>query len=77
LVPAGVESLPWPRGSRPRYAGVSAFGLSGTNAHVVLDEATLPQSEAAMPERTSVLFVLSAKSDSSLSAQAARLATHL
>ncbi|KWC52010.1 hybrid non-ribosomal peptide synthetase/type I polyketide synthase [Burkholderia ubonensis] len=67
-----AEASAWPRGAQPRRAGVSAFGASGTNAHLVLEEAPAP-SRPATPSRHSVHpLVLSAKTPAALRELAAR-----
>ena len=69
------ELLPWERGDGPRRAAVSSFGVGGTNAHLVLQEA--PPAEGADSARSDQLLVLSARSVVALDQVAARLATHL
>ncbi|MEU0673972.1 SDR family NAD(P)-dependent oxidoreductase [Streptomyces sp. NPDC006172] len=76
-----TDAVPWPRrADRVRRAGVSAFGISGTNAHVVLEEA--PQDERparteSADSPTGLLFPLSARSLPALQGQARRLAEAL
>ncbi|MDN3356252.1 type I polyketide synthase [Actinomadura sp. DC4] len=68
-----TEPSPWPRGDRPRRAGVSAFGVSGTNAHVILEEAA-QEPGADAPRTGPPVWAVSGRSAGALRAQAARLA---
>ena len=72
-----AESTAWPRGSADavRRAGVSAFGVGGTNVHLVLEEAPLASAEPSV--RLKQLFCLSARTPSALNAQCTRLAEYL
>jgi epothilone polyketide synthase D len=73
-----AQAMDWPPGARLRVAGVSSFGLSGTNAHVVLTEAPKEVSAAPAPLQLAAWpFPLSATSDAALRAQAGQLAAHL
>ncbi|MFD0364073.1 SDR family NAD(P)-dependent oxidoreductase [Nocardia sp. GCM10030253] len=72
-----TEQERWPAGGRVRRAGVSSFGVSGTNAHAILEEAPAPRPKAqpAADGRTSTVvpWLVSAKSEAGLRAQAGRL----
>ncbi|SDP27289.1 HAD-superfamily phosphatase, subfamily IIIC/FkbH-like domain-containing protein [Streptomyces sp. cf386] len=73
------EETAWPASAeRIRRAGVSAFGISGTNAHVIVEEAEplAPEPTAEVPPGKH-LFVLSGRSAQGLRGQAAALARHL
>ncbi len=81
-----TEPEPWPAGERPRRAGVSSFGISGTNAHVILEEAPRQVAQPRTPREArdsdapllDVLpWLVSARSELALRAQAERLLAHL
>ena len=79
------EPTPWQTNGRPRRAGVSSFGFTGTNAHVLIEEAPAPKApapddEPATPADGVEVLTLSARSPEALSALARRyevwLSTH-
>ncbi|WP_405827176.1 type I polyketide synthase [Streptomyces sp. NBC_01176] len=74
----------WPETGRPRTAAVSAFGVSGTNAHVVLEQETPPPAPEKAPERAPadavppvVPWLLSARTPEALRAQARAMSASL
>jgi len=72
-----AEQRPWARqAGRPRCAGVSAFGIGGTNAHVIVQEAPA-LADGIRPSRPLQLLVLSAKSPAALDAAGLNLQAHL
>nr|WP_034592965.1 SDR family NAD(P)-dependent oxidoreductase [Hamadaea tsunoensis] len=74
-----TEGQAWPAGPRPRRAAVSSFGISGTNAHVLIEEppAEPAAGEPAIVESGPYALPLSAKTETALASAARRLAAHL
>ncbi|MBT2386231.1 SDR family NAD(P)-dependent oxidoreductase [Streptomyces sp. ISL-11] len=83
-----TEKTAWPETGGPRRAGVSAFGVSGTNAHVVIEQPDATEQTQDAQSHTGVAgtgaaelplipWALSGKDESALTAQAERLLAHL
>jgi acyl transferase domain-containing protein len=74
-----TQAQPWPERSGPRRAAVSAFGVSGTNAHVILEAGPAPADRAegeSLPQSLPLPLVISARSRAALTEQLGRIDEH-
>ncbi|WP_247721471.1 type I polyketide synthase, partial [Streptomyces sennicomposti] len=70
-----TQARAWPQVERPRRAAVSSFGVSGTNAHVILEQAPDQPEPEAGPRLPAIPWRVSARTGAALRAQARRLLT--
>ncbi|MER6989181.1 type I polyketide synthase [Saccharopolyspora hirsuta] len=74
-LPAAAQ--PWPEVARPRRAGVSGFGISGTNAHVIVEQVEPEPPREPVAPGAPLPWVLSGQDEQAVRDQAAALADHL
>ncbi len=72
-----VTLQPWPAGYERRIAAISAFGFSGTNAHLIVEAAPIGEAQPIEIERPAHVLALSAKSKAALTALVERFNQHL
>ncbi|WP_165970775.1 SDR family NAD(P)-dependent oxidoreductase, partial [Actinomadura sp. 6K520] len=77
-----TQAQPWPELDRPRRAAISSFGISGTNAHLILEQPPTPKTQPAQgvineTQPPQVDWRLSAKTETALRQQAHQLLDHL
>ena len=72
-----TKAMPWPEIDGRRIAGLSSFGFSGTNAHIVIEGPAATAKAPATVERPRHLLTLSARTEAALEALAARYAGFL
>ncbi|MEV6588443.1 type I polyketide synthase, partial [Streptomyces acidicola] len=76
-----TEEREWPRTGHPRRAAVSSFGISGTNAHLIVEHVPADEPSAPAAERPEPAvpapWLITARDDAALRAQAARLRDHI
>ncbi|MBA8927813.1 acyl transferase domain-containing protein/nucleoside-diphosphate-sugar epimerase/acyl carrier protein [Kutzneria viridogrisea] len=72
-----TEAQPWPETGRPRRAGISSFGISGTNAHTIIEQGSTTEPALVPADDELVPVVVSGRTDTALRAQAARLVSYV
>ncbi|WP_369795993.1 SDR family NAD(P)-dependent oxidoreductase [Actinoplanes sp. N902-109] len=76
-VELALDEQPWPQTGRPRRAAVSSFGVSGTNAHVILEQPAVVAAVEPPAARDVLPVLISGHDAAGLRAQAGRLAAVL